>query len=368
MRLFILLSVYFVCMLLVTGYIVSASPAFGWDALNYWLPVAHADLTAGDPMIFGNGTDAAYLNRHPRVLPWVIARVTEVATFFKLPVTAPLVLFLMSILLISWAGFLHLSLRSDGVTALVAMNAFIFSLPLFEQSILGWGGAEMSLTTILVTSVLLFMKYFFCNKTRFLIAGFFVGLTCVGLKNSGVIYSLAVIIPVLLILFRRAFEPGVFNLSTSQWLICLCLICLAFALLLIVSGFSILVSDRLYIAFPGYALPIAYNDVGLILKSVVVAFLQNLSFGIAVVFSFLVAVSPETKEGRILARQYHLLLLASFMVVALVPLFIFEKALFYAQPGGDTSFSRHMLPFVGAVFAVAFIRLSTSFSVDKGQA
>mgnify|MGYP000081721840 CR=1 FL=1 len=246
------------------------------------------------------------------------------------------------------------------------------SLPLLENHAILVGYADFWVAIVVTIAAAILAVALMTGNVGFWVVGLLCAVTPVGMKNTGILYSAALILP-LLVIFGAGAMPRVFLALSAALIAAACWFYLVgFDLNLAGRRFALIRGDDAQVLFGGYKMAFEPYPLVDILRNEVWAFLVHQSFSI-VALLLAVAIATSFLRGNALpAPHRRALLYLSSVAVALIlafmlPQFITRYAERFAEPGSDLGGSRFLLA-VGPVAIMAMAIVVRSLETPQHDA
>ncbi|MFK7830544.1 MAG: hypothetical protein AB8B57_12275 [Congregibacter sp.] len=184
-----LVSLPLALLLLAQLFVILGRPMTGWDSIDFWLPTA-SQLINPDEITANSGETLRH--RHPLTAAFIAARDGTVASASE---------HYAGMLLSWWVCLVSMAVIASGTVAHFSKSGRIgllagyatMSAPLLENHGLIAGYAELWIAALLVSSCAFFMLYFRWRSIVFLAIGVGISSIAIFLKNTGVMYSCALV-------------------------------------------------------------------------------------------------------------------------------------------------------------------------------
>lgn len=344
-------------LVLVLLYSVSHTPVMAWDALDMWVYRAKYFLLfdttewALDGFSRAEGDSFPWAHgRHPMTIIYLAAfsgyttEGTEVLRGTLLPWIYVWICGAVAIY-----GLCREFGLSYGVT-LLSVYAYL-STPLLEAHAYLVGYADLWVTVSVVTAAAMLAVGINHSSTYFKVAGIVMSFAPMAMKNTGVLYSISLILPLMLVSISAKF-PRALLLST--------LLLFITATVLIAVGFDVEFAGKRYaliygvdaaVAFGGYEWPlILYSPIEVALNKLEAVFVNH-SFSIIGLLVLIVVANFASKIHGVStplhdSQKYLILvvLIGAFVISAPELLAVYSEQ--YAEAGSDTGASRFLMAFM----------------------
>lgn len=326
------------------------TPAAGWDAIDWYFDQAAQYLT----VIQKSGGTASlaygYIQPPTNTYIGVYTRADVLLSGVSYPSISPWNIAYLNLGIVM-GGMAHL-LTSEYKFAIVT-SLITLTTPLLENHGLISGYAEIWLTQSVVVSAGLICVGISSKAPLLALIGIVVAATCLGIKNTGFLYFLAIFVSVLLTL----------ALTDKKAMV-------ALALILTVAAFIILLKIEIDLHFLGYryayaprenwttihlggrAWKVSQASLTLIIQNDLHAFFRNQSFsiaGISLLITTLFLTTKATKSHTQPNFQASFFLCCGAWMILLglgFAQYVYEYSLQNALPNSDTGNSRLSLPAV----------------------
>lgn len=338
-------------------YQATFNPVSSWDALGMWVNWAdwflRFDLDIQDLRGFGSRVDhGAFAWQHPRHPPTVYyisaftGYVLKDADLFRGWLVPWSVLWACGLAII-WGFVRYVS----GCRILGTLAALAFcSLPLIENHTILVGYADLWTATVTLVSSALLALALFQRRTSLLVLGVLVALVPLGIKNTGLLYLMSLLIPLVIVV-------GLEN--NSRLVLILLAACGVGILWLVASGFDVELAGQRYSVAWGSPIQVTFGSrtmdfvaypISGILHNQLWAIFVNGSFNVVAVLGVVLAVMfcRGQHQMPLHARlAVHYLLMCSFMMLLLfmVPQLATSYSANFAVPGSDLGNSRFIMGF-----------------------
>ena len=357
-----LCSILALILVVTTLYQAWILPIAAWDALDHWVSWAHKFLVYDLSSDFFeersrvNGDPWHWV--HPRHPPTVFHS-SAFTAYSSLTGSHAGWLSSWSYIWICCAlvtgGFVRLASGNDLISCL-ALYLYL-SLPLFENHASLIGYADFWNLALVTSGCAYLAMYILSHDMRFAVLGFVLALSPLLIKNTGILYSIAVLGPFGLILLKGRY---------SNYLVPIVIICLLSltALIFIDIDFTFLgkrysldFKDNALIRFGGYELSFIYYPVVSILRNQLWSIFINQSFSTAGLFIIVVLVfvsfivlqmrmrNLAVASSYLTASIYIVMSSIGVILVFSLPQLITEYSAAFAEPGSDIGNSRFIMSF-----------------------
>lgn len=345
-----------------TSYQAWIMPIAAWDALDHWVSWAHKFLAYDLSSDFFeersrvNGDPWHWV--HPRHPPTVFhsSAFTAYSSFTGSHagwLSSWSYIWICSALVAG--GFVRLVSGNDLITCL-ALYLYL-TVPLFENQASLIGYADFWNLALVTSGCAYLAMYFLSRDMRYIVVGLALALSPLLIKNTGILYSIAVLLPFSFIFLKDRHPNSLFLIL----IICIAsLIALKFIEIdftFLGKRYSFLIEKNAIIRFGGYELYFSYYPILSILKNNFWSLFVNQSFstsGLFLIFisSFIAITTSKVKTKKLSSescyRSASIFILISSIGVILVfslPQLIAEYSAAFAEPGSDIGNSRFIMSF-----------------------
>ena len=335
--------------LLIVGvnlYQVALAPVASWDSLTFWASYAH-DYIWFDEMRSAGETFQGTHARHPLTVVYLAAFAGHAANqgVSHVGTLAPWWFVWVSGAMAVTGAVFAISRRYW----LACLAAYAYcSLPLLENhaTLVGYADLWVSVNVTIVAA--LFAVGLSRAGRGYLVLGVLLSFAPLALKNTGVLYSIGLLLPVFIVFLRARFPRlliffMIFSAFAGVWFFS--------------QGFELSIAGKRYalawgeggqIAFGGYTLPLSLYPLDNVLYNHLWAFFVNQSFTMAVGIGFCSAVWLIAQRGKIklnvsMPLQFLLGSAVSLTVIFMIPQLATSYAEKFAVPSSDIGMSRFLL-------------------------
>lgn len=341
-----------VCHVLFNSFLI---PASGWDPLNSWATFASEFLAFDSSEDDVNGVTRQVGMKfpwgHPRHPP---------ATYHLLSFNSFALLNASTVqgVLLPWlfawfcgalvVGGFALSVSQSTIVMLTSIYLYV-SFPLLENHAIFTGYPDLWITVIFLCSSAVLAYAIHCKNHQMTVYGIIFSLTPMLFKNTGIIYSLALLVPFLFVLlasrdWRYVAVPIIISVP-----ICILVVSAGFDVTFFGVRYAIIHDEITLVSFGGWTLETADFEVTKALQAQGWAFFINQSFSILPLFYMISVFLACRKWPRDMLPARRSLIFLLLSVAALLVSFTLPQALSeaylsgYAAPGADTGNSRFLM-------------------------
>jgi len=342
------------------------SPVSGWDSLDFW-----ANKSARLISHFSNSSDTPFINkdrwgntdRHPMNISSMLAwEAYSSGTYVQLRSSNLLAVLSAFLVLGGTAGFY----RSRPAVLPLVTYAFL-TVPLIENHISLIGYSEVFIAVALLISVCLIALGLSTSDQRMQLAGCFISLTCIGLKNTGFIYASLSIIGFCIVQWFYNRSSGLYLLALTG-ILCLLII---ISLYIGYRPFVALELDQQTLWVAGKQIKFLFPDLFSIFNIEITSKVVNISFSLCA-FLIMLAIFQlmQSKGGN--DYQTELLFLLVVQILGFLVLFLSlftHHGYSHALPTQDTGHSRFAIPVLAitpclVIFLVALAERKTTTNTN----